>query len=115
MSRQPATRRTVLLALGAGPVMALGPGARELVAAPAAIAERAKRLLATASKGRDWTTGRGVRRWPLMIAGEQQGTLWEDVDPRSLEVGDHWETGSGLRIELVHDGRVVGMMWLDHE
>lgn len=95
--------------------MATGTGSGDAIAGSADVADRARRLLATATRGRSWMTGRGVRRWPLMIAGEQQGTLWEDVDPRSLRPGDFWEAGPGIRVELIHDGRVVGMMWLDHD
>jgi len=109
------TRRTALLAF-AGIVGVVGVvAAGERVADSVAVAERVKRLLAGATRGRAWTTGRGVRRWPIMMSGEQRGTLWEDVDPRGLGVGDHWEAGSGLRVELVHNGRVVGMLWIDHE
>lgn len=105
------SRRTVLLAMAAMAVMDCRAG--ELTPGTTGISDRVKTLLATASRGRSWTTPRGVQRWPLMVGGEQRGTLWEDVDPRSLAAGDSWESGSGLRVELVHAGRVVGMMWLD--
>lgn len=107
-------RRAFLLALVAGTAVRIAP-ARAETAAEAAVADRARRLLAGAGKGRAWTTGRGVRRWPVLVGGSHQGTLWEDVEPRLLQVGDRWQSGSGWRIELVHEGRVVGMLWLDHE
>ncbi|MDP2803032.1 MAG: hypothetical protein Q8O26_14240 [Phreatobacter sp.] len=109
------SRRTFLIAFASSAVMTAAAAAGERVADSTAVAERVRRLLNTASKGREWTTGRGVRRWPIIIAGEQQGTLWEDVDPRTLGIGDHWEAGSGLRVELVHNSRVVGMLRLNHE
>lgn len=74
----------------------------------------ARRLLASARKGRPFTTPRGVRRFPLEVNGEACGTLWEDVDLGTVGLGAHWESQSGMRIELVRDGRVVGMMWLEH-
>lgn len=111
----PATRRTCLLALAAGVALATASGMAEALAGSAEITDRVRRLLATASRGRSWTTGRGVKRWSLMIAGDRQGTLWEDVDPRTLQPGDFWEAGSGIRVEMIHNGRVVGMMWLDHD
>jgi hypothetical protein len=74
----------------------------------------ARRLLATARKGRPFTTPRGVKRIPIEINGETYGTLWEDADLASLAFGAHWESQGGMRVELVRDGRVIGMMWVEN-
>lgn len=79
------------------------------------IEERAKELLVSARKGRSWVTPRGVTRWPILINDEQRGSLWENVELPSLGFGDHWQAGDGLRLELTHDGRVVGMLWVRHD
>lgn len=107
-------RRSFLAALVAGTAIGSGMAAGDPIV-EAALAARVRRLLADAAKGRAWTTGRGVRRWPILVGGTQHGTVWEDVDPRRLTIGDSWQAGSGWRVELVHEGRVVGMLWLDHE
>ena len=73
----------------------------------------ARRLLATARKGRPFTTPRGVKRIPIEINGETYGTLWEDTDLGSVGLGAHWESQGGMRVELVRDGRVIGMMWVE--
>jgi hypothetical protein len=79
------------------------------------IEDRARQLLAVARKGRSWVTPRGVTRWPILIQDELRGSLWENVDLQALTFGDHWRTGDSARLELMHDGRVVGMLWIDHD
>jgi len=79
------------------------------------IEDRARRLLAVARKGRSWVTPRGVTRWPILIQDELRGSLWENVELQALTFGDHWRTGDSARLELMHDGRVVGMLWIDHD
>ncbi|QCK85621.1 hypothetical protein E8L99_07480 [Phreatobacter aquaticus] len=73
----------------------------------------ARQLLATARKGRPFTTQRGVKRIPIEINGETYGTLWEDTDLGLVGLGAHWESQGGMRVELVRDGRVIGMMWIE--
>jgi hypothetical protein len=41
------------------------------------------------------------------------GNLWEDADLKGLEVGGYWAARFGVKVELVHDGKVVGMIWLN--
>lgn len=79
------------------------------------IEDRARQMLVAARKGRSWVTPRGVTRWPILINDEQRGSLWENVELPSLGFGDHWQAGDGLRLELIHDGRVVGMLWVRHD
>lgn len=79
------------------------------------IEDRARQMLVTARKGRSWVTPRGVTRWPILINDELRGSLWENVDLPTLGFGDYWQAGDGARIELTHDGRVVGMLWVHHD
>lgn len=110
----------VTVALPAAPAQASG-GAHALPVAGGVgelrqrIEDRARQLLAVARKGRSWVTPRGVTRWPILIQDELRGSLWENVDLQSLTFGDHWRTGDSARLELMHDGRVVGMLWIDHD
>ncbi|KAF0123408.1 MAG: hypothetical protein FD152_3329 [Xanthobacteraceae bacterium] len=111
-----------MLCIGlAGPVARASGEARILRAAGGmsevrqAIEERARQLLAAARKGRSWVTPRGVTRWPILINDELRGSLWENVELPSLGFGDHWQAGDSARIELTHEGRVVGMLWVRHD
>jgi len=79
------------------------------------IEDRARQMLALARKGRSWVTPRGVTRWPILVNDELRGSLWENVDLPTLGFGDYWQAGDGARIELTHDGRVVGMLWVHHD
>jgi hypothetical protein len=72
-------------------------------------------LLAVARKGQPFTTPRGVKRTPIIATNEQVGTLWEDVAIASLQPGNFWQGGRGLRVELLHDDRVVGMIHIDED
>jgi hypothetical protein len=79
------------------------------------IEDRARQMLVAARKGRSWVTPRGVTRWPILVNDELRGSLWENVDLPTLGFGDYWQAGDGARIELTHDGRVVGMLWVHHD
>jgi hypothetical protein len=72
----------------------------------------AKALLAKATKDETWTSPRGVKHIPLVVDSNVVGNLWEDVDLKSLEIGAYWAARSGTRVELVHNDKVVGMIWL---
>jgi hypothetical protein len=72
----------------------------------------ARSLLAKASKGDRWTDPRGIPHIPLLVSGSLVGNLWEDADLNSLEVGTYWAARFGVKVELVYNSRVVGMIWL---
>lgn len=72
-------------------------------------------LLTGARKGPPFTTPRGVKRTPIIAANEQVGTIWEDVAIESLQPGNFWQGGHGLRVELLHDDRVVGIVHIDED
>lgn len=96
---------------GSEPRVQLAEGGRQ----GATVAARAQLILSQSRKGRSWVTPRGVTRWPIMVQSQQRGTLWEDVDLAGVTLGDHWQTGWGVRVELMHGGRVVGMLWVEDE
>ncbi|WP_322517568.1 hypothetical protein SR870_08630 [Rhodopseudomonas palustris] len=72
-------------------------------------------LLTVAQKGPPFTTPRGVKRTPIVAANEQVGTLWEDVTLKSLQPGNFWQGGRGIRVELLHEDRVVGVIHIDED
>ena len=127
----PSRRMPLLVPLLAAALVMVGADVRPLAAQPkigdrpillvaesserAALEARARHILSQARQGRAWMTPRGVRRWPIMVGSQQHGTLWEDVDLRSVGLGDHWQAGWSSRIELMHEGRVVGMLRIDDE
>jgi hypothetical protein len=73
----------------------------------------AQSLLAKANNGDKWTDPRGIQHISLLVGHDVVGNLWEDADLKSLEVGTYWAARFGVKVELVHDGRVVGMVWLN--
>ncbi|ODT12493.1 MAG: hypothetical protein ABS35_40030 [Kaistia sp. SCN 65-12] len=72
-------------------------------------------MLSRARLGHSTTNARGRRRVPIVIGDEQVGNLWEDVDLKVLLPGNFWDAGSGKRVELLLQGRVVGIMRLHNE
>ncbi|MFA4668982.1 hypothetical protein QDY65_00290 [Pyrococcus kukulkanii] len=76
------------------------------------IKEKAKALLEKATKGPAWHCRYGTFHVPLLVDGEIVGELWEDVEPRELEVGAYWHGKWGTKVQLVKNGRVVGLLWL---
>lgn len=68
--------------------------------------------LAKVKKGDAWTDPRGVKHIPLLLDGDIVGNLWEDVPLSDLKVGSYWAAAWGSKVELVHQDRVVGMLWL---
>jgi hypothetical protein len=76
------------------------------------IKAKAKEALSKATKGAKWTGKWGSTHIPLVIDGQIIGELWEDVDPREVEVGAYWFGKWGTKVQLVKDGKVVGFIWL---
>jgi len=72
----------------------------------------ARDLLEKVSKGAAWKCRCGTLHVPLLIEGEIIGELWEDVDPKEVEIGAYWYGRWGTKVQLVKDGRVVGFLWL---
>ncbi|MDV3103510.1 GAF domain-containing protein [Thermococcus waiotapuensis] len=76
------------------------------------IKAKTKELLEKASKGNAWRNPRGVLHVPLVVEDQVVGELWEDLDPKGLEVGAYWFGKWGTKVQLVKDGRVVGFVRL---
>ena len=76
------------------------------------IKAKTKELLEKAVKGNAWRNPRGVLHVPLVVENQIVGELWEDLDPKELEVGSYWFGKWGTKVQLVKDGRVVGFIWL---
>ena len=72
----------------------------------------AKETLSKAIKGQTWTTPAGVKHTPLLVDNQVVGQLWEDSDPKTLIMGSFWAGPWGVNVELVKDGKVVGMVWV---
>ncbi len=69
-------------------------------------------VLKSAGKSEPWQDPRGIKHFHILQNSEIVGNLWEDVDLKDLEVGSYWVGPFGKKVELVHDKRVVGMLWL---
>ena len=80
---------------------------------PSKVETDAKALLAKTTKGETWKGARGVQHIPLTVDSDVAGNLWEDADLNSLEIGAYWAARFGVKVELVHDRKVVGMVWLN--
>jgi len=74
------------------------------------IRAKANALLGRATKGAAWSSRCGTIHIPLIVNGE----IWEDIDPKNLEVGAYWHGKWGTKVQLVKNGRVVGFLWLLH-
>jgi hypothetical protein len=73
-----------------------------------------KSVLAKAKKGASWTDPHGIHHTEILVDDEIVGNLWEKRDDlHKLEIGGYWTASFGIRAELVHGGKVVGMLWLD--
>ena len=71
-----------------------------------------RNLLAQATQG-DASAGSHVgKHIPLLLGGKVVGNLWEDVDLKTLDVGAYSVGSFRVKVELVHNGKVVGMVWL---
>lgn len=71
-----------------------------------------KETLSKATKGQTWTTPAGVKHTPVLVDNQIVGQLWEDSDPATLIIGAFWAGPWGVNVELVKDGKVVGMVWV---
>jgi hypothetical protein len=71
-----------------------------------------KETLSKATKGQLWTTPAGTKHTPLLLDNQVVGQLWEDADPKTLVIGAFWAGPWGVNVELVKDGKVVGMVWV---
>jgi hypothetical protein len=79
----------------------------------ATIEKKAKAILDTASKGESWMSPGGVTVIPILGKDKSVvGNLWQDADLKRLGVGVYWTAPFGTRIDLVADGRAVGMLWV---
>jgi len=77
------------------------------------VEKSAKAILMDVTKGESWKTPRGITQIPLINKDKLiVGNLWEDADPKALEIGAYWTGGGGTRVELVSSGKVVGMLWV---
>ena len=76
------------------------------------IKNRAREVLARAAKGTPWTSRCGVKHIPLIVDGTKVGELWEDIDPKSVEIGAYRIGRWGIKVQLIHNGRVVGFIWI---
>lgn len=72
----------------------------------------AKETLDKATKGESWTSPGGVKLTPLLVDNKVVGQIWEDADPKTLVVGSFWAGPWGINVQLVKDGKVIGMIWV---
>ncbi|MDA8275760.1 MAG: hypothetical protein M0029_10350 [Actinomycetota bacterium] len=77
------------------------------------VTEATKALLAKATTGDAWTDPHGGRHIPLLVDHEIVGNLWDDAALTSLEVAAYWAAPFGVKAELSHNGRIVGMVWVN--
>lgn len=79
----------------------------------ATVEKNARATLDAVTKGEPWKSPRGVTYTPLLNKDRLVvGSLWEDADLKSVEIGAYWTGGRGTKAELVAGGKVVGMLWL---
>ena len=74
------------------------------------IAGATKAVLDQATTGDVWVDPRGQRHIPILVGGAMVGSLWEDADLATLEAAGSWAAPFGAKVELAHDGKVVGML-----
>ncbi len=79
---------------------------------PEEVRAQAREILSRAEKGPAWIGRCGRRHIPLILNGVTVGEIWEDVDPRTLEVGSYKYGKWGIKVQLVKDARVVGILRL---
>jgi len=76
------------------------------------IKAKAKEVLSRTTKGIAWRGHCGSLHIPLVFEGQIIGELWEDADPKEVEIGAYWFGKWGIKVQLVKDGRVIGFIWL---
>ncbi len=70
-------------------------------------------ILTDAVKGQGWKDSRDMTHYSILKDGEIVGNLWKDADLSNLTAGCYWVGPLGIRVELVADDEVVGMLWLE--
>jgi hypothetical protein len=79
----------------------------------ATVEKNAKAALSAATKGEAWKSPRGVSHIPILNKDKLAiGNLWEDADLKAVEVGTYWTGRYGTRVDLVANGKVVGVLAL---
>lgn len=79
----------------------------------ATIEKKVKDALAGVTKGESWKRPNGINHIPLVNKDKLVvGNLWEDADPKALEIGAFWIGRGGTKAELVSGGKVVGTLWV---
>ncbi len=71
-----------------------------------------KETLSKATKGQRWTTPAGAKLTPILVDNQIVGQLWEDADPKTVTMGSFWAGPWGVNVQLVKDGKVIGMLWV---
>ncbi len=69
-----------------------------------------KKLLTSATKGDAWSNPNGTLHIPVLVDGDSVGNLWDDVKLSDQKLASHWAAPFGVKVELSHDGHVVGMV-----
>ncbi|MDA8284764.1 MAG: hypothetical protein M0Z42_16075 [Actinomycetota bacterium] len=55
----------------------------------------------------------GRRHTPLVVNDQIVGNLWEQAGFPTLEVAAYWAAPFGVKAELTHDKKIVGMLWVN--
>lgn len=71
-----------------------------------------KQTLDKATKGQSWTNPGGVKLTPVLVDNQIVGQIWEEADPKTLTIGSFWAGPWGVNVQLVKDGKVIGMVWV---
>ena len=79
------------------------------------VEKSAKKVLDKAKKGDEWKSPVGVKHIPILVDDEPVGNLWEDEKLSKLEIGSYWAASFGIKAELLHKDKVVGMLWVPQE
>jgi hypothetical protein len=101
---------------GYGPGMMYGYGPGPYSAVPQVDSTKvdaaAKDTLSKATEGKSWTNPAGFTMAPILVDNQIVGQLWQSADIKTLDVGSYWEGPWGVRVQLLKDGQVVGMLWV---
>ncbi len=74
--------------------------------------EKAVELLKKAKIGDSWTNSKGITRHEIIVDDEIIGHLWKDVKLEDVEVGHAKRTWRGWKVQLLHNGIKVGMIYI---
>jgi len=72
----------------------------------------AKQELSKATTGKSWTAPNGAKLTPILVDNQIVGQLWQSADLKTLETGSYWQGPYGVRVQLLKNGEVVGMIWV---